>query len=68
MRRRRLGGELEVSEVGLGCMGMSEFYGPADEREAVATIHRALELGIDFLLRPRTCTARSPTSGWCAGP
>ena len=50
MRRRKLGGEgLEVSEIGLGCMGMSEFYGPADEREAVATIHRALELGIDFL-------------------
>ncbi|ABG05675.1 aldo/keto reductase [Rubrobacter xylanophilus DSM 9941] len=49
MRRRRLGGGLEVSEIGLGCMGMSEFYGPADEREAVATIHRALELGIDFL-------------------
>ncbi|BBL80061.1 oxidoreductase [Rubrobacter xylanophilus] len=50
MRRRRLGGQgLEVSEMGLGCMGMSEFYGPADEREAVATIHRALELGIDFL-------------------
>lgn len=50
MQRRRLGSEgLEVSEIGLGCMGMSEFYGPADEREAVATIHRALELGIDFL-------------------
>ncbi len=48
MRRRTLG-ELEVSAQGLGCMGMSEFYGPGDEDEAIATIHRALELGVDFL-------------------
>jgi len=47
---RRLGTQgLEVSALGLGCMGMSEFYGTTDESEAVATIHRALELGIDFL-------------------
>jgi aryl-alcohol dehydrogenase-like predicted oxidoreductase len=47
---RRLGGQgLEVAVEGLGCMGMSEFYGPADEVEAVATIHRALELGITLL-------------------
>ncbi len=47
---RTLGSQgLEVSALGLGCMGMSEFYGAADEREAVATIHRALELGITFL-------------------
>jgi aryl-alcohol dehydrogenase-like predicted oxidoreductase len=50
MERRRLGSQgLEVSAEGLGCMGMSEFYGPTDETEAIATIHRALELGVDFL-------------------
>ena len=41
--------DLEVSAEGLGCMGMSEFYGQADEDEAVRTIHRALELGVTFL-------------------
>jgi aryl-alcohol dehydrogenase-like predicted oxidoreductase len=52
MERRTLGsGEaaLEVSAEGLGCMGMSEFYGSGNEDEAIATIHRALELGIDFI-------------------
>lgn len=50
MEKRRLGGQgLVVSALGLGCMGMSEFYGPADEREAITTIHRALELGVNFL-------------------
>jgi aryl-alcohol dehydrogenase-like predicted oxidoreductase len=50
MERRKLGTQgLEVSAIGLGCMGMSEFYGRADEDEAVATIHRAIELGVDFL-------------------
>jgi aryl-alcohol dehydrogenase-like predicted oxidoreductase len=48
MRRRKLA-ELEVSELGLGCMGMSFAYGTADQHEAIATIHRALELGINFL-------------------
>src|SRR5438067_9197885 len=42
---RRLG-ELEVSAQGLGCMGMSEFYGTTDDTESVATIHRALDLGV----------------------
>jgi aryl-alcohol dehydrogenase-like predicted oxidoreductase len=48
MKKRNLG-DLEVSALGLGCMGMSAFYGSSDEGEAVATIRRALELGIDFL-------------------
>ena len=49
MQKRTLGQGLEVSAMGLGCMGMSEFYGGGDEDEAIRTIHRALELGIDFL-------------------
>ena len=50
MNKRRLGTQgLETSALGLGCMGMSEFYGTADEGEAIATIHRALELGVNFL-------------------
>jgi aryl-alcohol dehydrogenase-like predicted oxidoreductase len=48
--QRNLGREgLVVSELGLGCMGMSEFYGTGDEEESTATIHRAIELGITFL-------------------
>ena len=49
MQRRVLGRGLEVSAEGLGCMGMSEFYGSADEGEAIATIHRALDLGVTLL-------------------
>src|SRR4051795_11312663 len=50
MDTRTLGSEgLVVSEQGLGCMGMSEFYGQGDEGEAIATIHRAIELGVSFL-------------------
>ncbi len=50
MKERNLGMQgLVVSELGLGCMGMSEFYGTGDEEESIATIHRAIELGITFL-------------------
>ncbi|HET9652112.1 MAG TPA: aldo/keto reductase, partial [Usitatibacter sp.] len=49
MKTRTLGSSLEVSAIGLGCMGMSEFYGGRDEAESVATIHRALDLGVTFL-------------------
>ena len=56
MEPRRLGKQgLTVSAMGLGCMGMSDAYGPADEAESVATIHRPLELGINLL-----DTVRSP--------
>jgi aryl-alcohol dehydrogenase-like predicted oxidoreductase len=50
MDRRRLGSQgLEAGAIGLGCMGMSDFYGPREEAESVATIHRALELGVTLL-------------------
>jgi aryl-alcohol dehydrogenase-like predicted oxidoreductase len=50
MKNRRLGSAgAEVSAMGLGCMGMSAYYGTTDEGEAIATIHRALELGVNFL-------------------
>jgi len=50
MQRRKLGTQgLKASSLGLGCMGMSEFYGTADEAEAIATVHRALELGVTLL-------------------
>jgi len=50
MRHRKLGNQgLTVSALGLGCMGMSEFYGAANEAEGIATIQRALDLGVDFL-------------------
>jgi aryl-alcohol dehydrogenase-like predicted oxidoreductase len=48
MKTGRLG-QLEVSTIGLGCMGMSEFYGATDERESIATIQRAIDLGCTFL-------------------
>jgi aryl-alcohol dehydrogenase-like predicted oxidoreductase len=48
MHRRKLG-ELEVPALGLGCMGMSNVYGPADEAESIAAIHRAIDTGMNFL-------------------
>ena len=48
--RRRLGANgPEVSALGLGCMGMSEFYGPADDARSLAVLNHALDIGIDFL-------------------
>jgi aryl-alcohol dehydrogenase-like predicted oxidoreductase len=50
MQQRQLGHQgLEVSTVGLGCMGMSEFYGPANDADSIKVIHRAIELGVTFL-------------------
>ncbi len=50
MQLRKLGhSPLKISTLGLGCMGMSEFYGPQSEEESIATIHRALDLGVNFL-------------------
>lgn len=52
MNKRLLGKDLEVSEIGLGCMGMSEFYGAANERDdeiSIKAVHRALEIGVNFL-------------------
>ncbi len=49
MKMRVLGGVLEVSAQGLGCMGMNDFYGDSDEAESIATLHHALDLGINFL-------------------
>jgi aryl-alcohol dehydrogenase-like predicted oxidoreductase len=50
LEKRTLGRQgLAVPAIGLGCMGMSQSYGPADETESIATIHRAIELGCTFL-------------------
>ncbi len=49
LEKRKLGSQgLAVSAIGLGCMGMSQYYGPADEKESIATLHRAIELGCNF--------------------
>lgn len=50
MKFRKLGhSPLRISAIGLGCMGMSDFYGPADDQESIGVIHRALDLGVNFL-------------------
>jgi aryl-alcohol dehydrogenase-like predicted oxidoreductase len=49
MKHRVLGKSLEISSIGLGCMGMSEFYGAHNDAESISTIHRALDLGVNFL-------------------
>lgn len=48
MRKRKLGNELNVSAVGLGCMGMTFAYGGQDEADAIRTLHRAVEIGVTF--------------------
>src|ERR1700730_17279564 len=50
MQLRPLGqSDMEISAIGLGCMGMSQSYGPGDDEESIKTLHRALDLGINFL-------------------
>lgn len=54
MKTRKLGTELTVSAIGLGCMGMSHAYGGQDEQDAIRTLHRAVDIGVTFSTRPRS--------------
>ena len=57
MDRRTLGTQgLETSMIGLGCMGMSEFYGDSDDEQSIATIHRAIEIGVGGEMLSTTLT------------
>jgi aryl-alcohol dehydrogenase-like predicted oxidoreductase len=67
MRYRRLGkSSLVVSAKGLGCMGMSEFYGETDEQESIATIHHALDRGITFFDTADMYGVGATRSWWAA--
>src|SRR5437660_5629291 len=64
MKTRSLGRSgLTVSALGLGCMSMSEFYGPGDDAESTATIHRAIELGVTFFDRSEEHTSELQSRG-----
>ena len=68
MQLRKLGhSPLKISTLGLGCMGMSEFYGPQSEEESIATIHRALDLGVNFL-DTADVYGRGANEEWWAAP
>jgi predicted aldo/keto reductase-like oxidoreductase len=67
MENRHLGNQgLVVSKLGLGCMGMSWGYGARDDAESIATIHEAIDLGINFLT-PLRCTVLTKTKSCSAG-